>query len=290
MTSRTGWLRQMLRALEGVLSELPLAPDALEARVDEVLEAGGIEGADLAAVRAFVRRANARAAALVEAPCVPIPVASDESAAADSGIAAYPSVGDILAGPSVGDILAGPSVGDILAGAGQDAGRIETLLRAHLTPITPSQSVEASFEELCTELAEDAGERLGGRVEDEIRQALSPTTAPHDADWAGSALESLGVEQEVVRSWARPSRAPGWLWARIRRDVVEARTAVRSRRVPVALAAATVVLSASLAVVLLHESGAGEGAGPQITFLRVDRPLSDQYASATLLQRLRDGR
>jgi hypothetical protein len=281
MTSRTGWLRQMLRALEGVLSELPLAPDALEARVDEVLEAGGIEGADLAAVRAFVRRANARAAALVEAPCVPIPVASDESAAADSGIAAYPSVGDILAGPSVGDIL---------AGSGQDAGRIETLLRAHLTPITPSQSVEASFEELCTELAEDAGERLGGRVEDEIRQALSPTTAPHDADWAGSALESLGVEQEVVRSWARPSRAPGWLWARIRRDVVEARTAVRSRRVPVALAAATVVLSASLAVVLLHESGAGEGAGPQITFLRVDRPLSDQYASATLLQRLRDGR
>lgn len=272
MTSRTGWLRQMLRALEGVLSELPLAPDALEARVDEVLEAGGIEGADLAAVRAFVRRANARAAALVEAPCVPIPVASDESAAADSGIAAYPSVGDIL------------------AGSGQDAGRIETLLRAHLTPITPSQSVEASFEELCTELAEDAGERLGGRVEDEIRQALSPTTAPHDADWAGSALESLGVEQEVVRSWARPSRAPGWLWARIRRDVVEARTAVRSRRVPVALAAATVVLSASLAVVLLHESGAGEGAGPQITFLRVDRPLSDQYASATLLQRLRDGR
>lgn len=256
MTSRIASLRRALRALEGLLSELPIAPEAVEARLAEALPTDEVPGIDSEGVRAFVRRANARAAALVDARSAP-------------AAASFPALGDILAGADR---------------AADD--EVEALLRAHLTPVAPNQSVEEGFEELCDSLEADADVRLAG----EIRRALAPVKAPYDADWAGSALESLGVDQEVVRSWARPSRAPGWLWARIRRDVADARTAVRARRVPVALAAATVILSASLAVVLLHESGNGEGAGPQITFLRVDRPLSDQYASATLLQRLRDGR
>ncbi|MGA0869316.1 MAG: hypothetical protein ACO3UM_10315, partial [Planctomycetota bacterium] len=122
------------------------------------------------------------------------------------------------------------------------------VLEARIDEALGSLSVEEGLADLRETLVCETASRLGDHLEG-LRDALSPVPAPRDADWAGSALESLGVDQDVVRSWARPSRAPGWLWARIRRDMEEARTAVRARRVPVALAAAPVVLSAALAVV-----------------------------------------
>lgn len=256
MTSRFATLRRAFRAVEQVLASLPLDAEAIDAAIAGLPK---VEGVDAQALTAFVRRANERAGAARD--CLAIQPAE---AARDF-----------------------PAMGDIVEGVG---GRAVDWLAANLTPVAPPQSLEGSLEELRDLLAEDTAERLGSSL-DAIRRAFAPVSAPRDADWAGSALESLGVDQDVVRSWARPSRAPGWLWARIRRDVQQARTAVRARRVPVAaLAAATVVLSASLAIVLLDDRGASNGAGPRITFLRVDRPLSDQYASATLLEKLRDGR
>lgn len=256
MTSRFAELRRALRAVEEILAGLPCDVDAIDAALAGLPT---VEGLDQDAVAAFVRRANQRAIAARECLAVRPTEASRDF----------------------------PAMSDIVEGTG---GRAADWLKANLTPVAPPRSIEEGLEELRDLLAEDTAERLGPGLE-AVRHALAPVSAPRDADWAGSALESLGVDQEVVRSWARPSRAPGWLWARIRRDVQEARTAVRARRVPVAaLAAATVVLSASLAVVLLEDRGSSDGAGPRITFLRVDRPLSDQYASATLLERLRDGR
>jgi hypothetical protein len=287
MTSRIAEMRRILRALEGVLADLPLSPEALEERTSAALRDGQAKGAcdaledstiSTEAIRAFARRANERAALLGGA-------ARAESARGETG---RTETGSGASGPAWGrlDVPAYPSAGDIQLSAQTAA---SNWLVENLTPVCPAVSVEASLEDLRSELVQGVVERLGDHVED-LRAALSPVQAPRDADWAGSALESLGVGQEVARSWARPSRAPGWLWARIRRDVEEAKTAVRARRVPVALAAATVVLSASLAVALLQSRGAGDEAGPQITFFRVDRPLSDQYAPTALLQRLRDGR
>lgn len=263
MTSRFANLRRAFRAMEEILAGLPIAPEAIDAALAELPR---IDGVDAEALAAFVRRANERAAASAEALVV-------------RPAEGFPLVADIVEE----DIVEG----DIVEGVG---GHAADWLEANLTPVAPPQSLEESLEDLRELLAADSTERLGSSLE-AVRRALGPMSAPRDADWAGSALESLGVDQDVVRSWARPTRAPGWLWARIRRDVQQARTAVRARRVPVAaIAAATVVLSASLAVVLLEDRGSSDGVGPRITFLRVDRPLSDQYASATLLERLRDGR
>jgi hypothetical protein len=262
MTSRMATMRRALRAIEGVLAELPLAPEVLEARIDEALGSVGAAADEVGDLQAFARRANERAAVL-GVPDAVLPLPASGADAPD-----FPDAPDIQASALV---------------------PVADWLRDHLTPVPPPLSVEEGLADLRETLVCETASRLGDHLEG-LRDALSPVPAPRDADWAGSALESLGVDQDVVRSWARPSRAPGWLWARIRRDMEEARTAVRARRVPVALAAATVVLSASLAVVLLHGRGAGEEVGPQITFFRVDRPLSDQYAPAALLQRLRDGR
>jgi hypothetical protein len=121
-----------------------------------------------------------------------------------------------------------------------------------------------------------------------LREALTVTPAPAEADWAGR----LGAsEDRLLREGLRPgkdSRAPDWLWARIRADVVGQRDAGRRRR-RFRFAAGGLAAAALVTATLLLFRSTGDGTRPQveIVFRSVSTPPSGAAGAATPLEVVR---
>lgn len=252
------------RVLE-LLERLPLDAESLD-RIAQ--EAGVTDAASLAALQAANRHANVLSG--LPRPIVPAPLRAPDFAAR------------------------------IVAAEGARAGdRLAPVLRSALGPVpAPAALRRRDFLQACHEDAVDAAaDRLRHTpLGDALAEGLAPRTAPRDADWASVALEELeashGPAAERV-TFGERSRTPGWLWSRIRGDVRGRVVALRRRRSVRRLALATAALLVSVLVYTtvadvrwLH----GGSTEPTIVFQRVDQPLSDQYSTAAVLRRIRDGR
>lgn len=157
---------------------------------------------------------------------------------------------------------------------------IGDLLRSLPRPAVPESlgseaSLEAIFERAHLAAAAD--------VAPVLREALAPTRAPADADWAGDLAARTG---SALRSLSAP-RTPDWIWLRIRSDF---RSHLETRRPRRLLRAAGLLAAAGLVGIAVLLFGSGERNGtavePVIVFRTVDAPPDQAVSALPTLRRI----
>ena len=116
----------------------------------------------------------------------------------------------------------------------QYAGNVR-LLRRMPCPETPAELQDPAFLEAIYERAVDAsgaqaagnGPGLGGELGTVLRDALPPLAAPEEAPTAGDVVAEEAADQPGLAAHFATSRngtrAPGWLWQRIRAKLFPSR-------------------------------------------------------------------